>query len=518
MFAWDGSGWGSISSTAAIFRYKYTAAGGETSESGLDDNGITLSYIAGKEQVYLNGVLLVRGTDYTASNGTSIDSLAALAASDVLEIITFTAFDLATAIDKALFDAKGDILVATAADTPGKLTVGVDGYVLKANSATATGLEWGELDDSNAIQNAIVDAKGDIVAASADNTPARLPVGNDGDTLVADSSTTTGLRYGANFAAGKNKIINGDFYVNQRGFTSTTTNNAYGFDRFRLSATGGTVTYSAQTFTLGTAPVAGYEGKNFARIDSTGQSAAGDRSRLDQYIESVRTLAGQTATISFWAKAASGTPKVSIEFTQVFGTGGSPSAAQTINGGQVTLSTSWTRFSTTVSVLSISGRTIGTNNDDALILSLWTSAGTTWNSRTGSLGIQTATIDFWGVQVEQGATATAFQTATGTIQGELGCCQRYYQFIGGTASGFPIVGGYTSTATTNRYPIVFPVQMRISPTITKNGTWNVANTGQPAAGMSNTQGFSIESLGTALGNSYIYPDSTDDTFTMSAEL
>ena len=146
MFAWTGSAWGSISSTAAIFRYKYTAAGGETSESGLDDNGITLSYIAGKEQVYLNGVLLVRGTDYTASNGTSIASLAALTAGDILEIITFTAFDLATAIDKALFDAKGDILVATAADTPGKLTVGTNGYYLKADSSTATGLVWSAVD------------------------------------------------------------------------------------------------------------------------------------------------------------------------------------------------------------------------------------------------------------------------------------------------------------------------------------------------------------------------------------
>jgi hypothetical protein len=142
MFAWTGSAWGSISSTAAIFRYRFTAAGGETSESGLDDNGVTLSYIAGKEQVYLNGVLLVRTTDYTASDGTSITSLAALTAGDILEIITFTAFDLATAIDKALFDAKGDILVATAADTPGKLTVGTNGFYLSADSSTATGLKW----------------------------------------------------------------------------------------------------------------------------------------------------------------------------------------------------------------------------------------------------------------------------------------------------------------------------------------------------------------------------------------
>jgi len=146
MFAWTGSAWGSISSTAAIFRFRFTAAGGETSESGLDDNGVTLSYLPGKEQVYLNGVLLVRTTDYTASNGTSITSLAALSAGDILEIITFTAFDLATAIDKALFDAKGDILVATAADTPGKLTVGTNGQYLQADSSTATGLKWAAVD------------------------------------------------------------------------------------------------------------------------------------------------------------------------------------------------------------------------------------------------------------------------------------------------------------------------------------------------------------------------------------
>jgi hypothetical protein len=149
MFAWTGSAWGSISSTAAIYRYRYVATAGQTTVSGTDANGLTLSYIAGKEQVYLNGVLLVRDTDYTASNGTSLTSLAALAVNDVVEIITFTAFDLATAIDKALFDAKGDILVATAADTPGKLTVGTNGYFLKADSSTATGLTWSAVDLSS---------------------------------------------------------------------------------------------------------------------------------------------------------------------------------------------------------------------------------------------------------------------------------------------------------------------------------------------------------------------------------
>jgi hypothetical protein len=145
MYAWTGSEWGSISSTADIYRFRFTASGGETSESGLDDNGLTLAYIPGKEQVYLNGVLLARTSDYTATDGTSISSLAALTSGDILEIITFTAFELADSIARSLFDAKGDILVATSADTPGKLTLGTNGYFLKADSSTATGLVWAEV-------------------------------------------------------------------------------------------------------------------------------------------------------------------------------------------------------------------------------------------------------------------------------------------------------------------------------------------------------------------------------------
>jgi hypothetical protein len=157
MYAWTGSEWGSISSTAEIYRFRFTAAGGETTISGLDDNGLTLSYLPGKEQVYLNGVLLVRTTDYTASNGTSLTSLAALAASDIVEVITFTSFEVADAIARTVFDAKGDILVGTAADTVGKLTVGTNGYFLKADSSTATGLAWGAV-----VTNPLTGTGGDL--------------------------------------------------------------------------------------------------------------------------------------------------------------------------------------------------------------------------------------------------------------------------------------------------------------------------------------------------------------------
>jgi hypothetical protein len=162
MFAWTGSAWGSISSTAAIYRFRFTAAGGETSLSGADDNGLTLSYLAGKEQVYLNGVLLARTSDYNATNGTSITGLSALVASDIVEIITFTAFELATALVSGDIDAKGDLFVGTAADTVGKLTAGSNGLYLKTNSSTATGLEWAVVDTSSIDNNYILALMGAI--------------------------------------------------------------------------------------------------------------------------------------------------------------------------------------------------------------------------------------------------------------------------------------------------------------------------------------------------------------------
>jgi hypothetical protein len=224
-----------------------------------------------------------------------------------------------------------------------------------------------------------------------------------------------------------NVIINGDFSINQRAFTPITAGGVYGFDRWRQDAYNGSPIYSSQPFTPGNA-IPGYEAANFARVAISGQSASGDYVNLNQSIEDVRTLAGQTATISFWAKAASGTPKVAVELVQSFGSGGSPSSNVNTYAGQVTLSTTWTRYSVTVSVPSILGKTLGTTaNTSYLGLVLWTSAGSSFNSRTGSLGIQSNTFDFWGVQVEAGSVATRFHTATGTIQGELAACQRYYQ-------------------------------------------------------------------------------------------
>jgi hypothetical protein len=358
----------------------------------------------------------------------------------------------------------------------GVVSEGMISYLKDTNAVEVyDGSNWVSSDDPNAIQNTIVDAKGDLITATAADTPARLAVGNNGESLVADSSTSTGLRWQGNFAAGKNAIINGDFRINQRAFTTSTSSGVYTFDRWITGASDGISTFTAQTFTVGTAPVTGYESKNYIDVASTGQTATSAFTFLGQRIESVRTFANQTVTVSFWAKTTSGTPKVAIEISQNFGTGGSPSASVNTYAGQVTLSTSWTRYSVTVAIPSISGKTLGTANDDQLRLTLWTSAGSDYNSRTGTLGIQTTTIGFWGVQVEAGSVATAFQTATGTLAGELAAAGRYYTRRGGN-SVYESLGIGSAASTTQAYiDVQVPTILRDAASIVDYSTLALAD-------------------------------------------
>jgi hypothetical protein len=142
MQVWSGSAWGGITSAVSSSRWSKTAAGGETTLNGADNNSVTLSYTAGYEQVYLNGVLLARGDDYTASNGSSITGISALTAGDIVEVLSWTPFSVANALTVSTIDAKGDLLVGTASDTIGRLAVGTDTYVLTADSTQTSGIKW----------------------------------------------------------------------------------------------------------------------------------------------------------------------------------------------------------------------------------------------------------------------------------------------------------------------------------------------------------------------------------------
>jgi hypothetical protein len=253
--------------------------------------------------------------------------------------------------------------------------------------------------------------------------------------------------------AGKNKIINGDFGIWQRG-TSFSTSGAYCADRWQVNASGATGTWSQQTFTPATAPVAGYEGQFFLRMAITG---ADDNAGIIQKIENVRTFAGQTITVSFWAKGDT-TRTTQAVFTQDFGSGGSASVITA--SSNIAITTAWARYSAIITLPSLSGKTIGTSSNLAL------------NLRNPNN--ETSTIDFWGVQVEYGSKATPFQLAGGgDPQSELALCQRYY-YRTATTNAYGQVGlGMAYTLTTGAFSTALPVAMRVVPTAIEFSTLTV---------------------------------------------
>ena len=167
-------------------------------------------------------------------------------------------------------------------------------------------------------------------------------------------------------------------------------------------------------------------------------------------------------TVSFDAKADA-SKNIAIEFVQYFGTGGSPSGAVNAIGAQlVALTTSWQRKSITISIPSISGKTIGSNGDDSLQLVFWFDAGSSFNARTGALGQQSGTFDIANVQIEEGSVATPFEQRPLGL--ELGLCQRYYEsssYLIGFGGGYHC--GMWAVATGGSFGVRFITSKRAFP-------------------------------------------------------
>ena len=268
------------STTANFTTWKKTMAGTETSVSGTDDNAVTLSYTVGLEQVFINGVLQVRGSDYTATNGTSVTGLSALVASDIVTVVCYAPFDIANTIAPTVVDAKGDLIAGTAADTVGRLAVGTNGQTLVADSTTATGLKWA---DNGSVVGALVKNNGAQTISNATFSYVTFNLENfDTNGFHSTSVDTDRITIPTGFG--------GKYLIQaQARFAANTT----GFRRFdvELGATGASLSVSI------VAPVNG--SSTTGTLGSVFDLAAGDYIRLSVYQNSggnLDILTGSTGT------------------------------------------------------------------------------------------------------------------------------------------------------------------------------------------------------------------------------
>jgi len=206
----------------------------------------------------------------------------------------------------------------------------------------------------------------------------------------------------------------------------------------------------------------------YTQIAVTSVAGANNYYKLQQPIEDVRILAGQTVTVSFWAKAASGTPSIALELYQFFGTGGSPSADVPGIGQAQALTTTWTKYSKTFAIPSLAGITLGTTaNTSYTVLGFWLDAGTNLSGvggRAAGIGAQASkTVSIAQVQLEVGPVATPFEQRP--IGMELALCQRYfYAYTCGSSGAGDFGTGYLRSTTSFVTSIKMPVPLRIAPT------------------------------------------------------
>jgi hypothetical protein len=307
------------------------------------------------------------------------------------------------------------------------------------------------------IPETIFAAKGDLLGASANDTPAVLTVGANGETLVADSSTSTGLRYQGAMAAGRNGVINGGFDNWQRGTSvAGTTGNPYTADRWQAGRSGvAGYTVSRQvTGDTTNLPFVQY----CARVQRDSGNSSTNQLYLGSSFESFNAIpyAGKSVTLSFYARAGANYSASSSNLvaTLFSGTGTDQSWMTTGYTGQATVGTATNAITTTWTRYSITGTVASTATELAVIFNY---------TPVGTAGADDY-FEVTGVQVEVGSVATQFSRAGATIQGELSACQRYYYRFTGDGAFQNYGVGMAQIATSARIWVVNPVTMRVKPT------------------------------------------------------
>jgi hypothetical protein len=274
---------------------------------------------------------------------------------------------------------------------------------------------------------------------------------------------------GGQLAGLRNRIINGNMGIFQRGATAVGTAGLYGpADRWKSDAAGDTFSTTQGSFVDGDTLYNTGGAQYFTTVAvTTNTGATTNYFKIGQGIEDVRILAGKTVTVSFWAKAVANTT-IALEVWQSFGTGGS--AAATGIGQAQAITTTWTQYSKTFTIPSVSGKTIGPSNTSLTQLEFWLDAGSSFSGvggRAAGIGAQASkTVSIAQVQLEIGSVATPFEQRPYGM--ELALCQRYYQ------THYTVI-----EINTLWQSWAYPVQFRATPVVSGGGAGFTVHNSNP---------------------------------------
>jgi hypothetical protein len=272
--------------------------------------------------------------------------------------------------------------------------------------------------------------------------------GTEGLRLTSSTVQLSSINNGP-LAGFRNAIINGNFDIWQRGTSfGNIGSGSYSADRWQAAWGGGSGsarTISRELFTLGQTDVPG-EPSYFLRWNQTAGGTSNTFNALLHRIESVRTFAGQTITLSFYAKASNSLTLAHVRADQFYGSTGGSSTVVTTFAQNVSVGTSWQKYAFTVPLPAISG-TIGSAGNDQVAIDFALPLNTTF------------TFDIAQVQVEAGPVATPFERRP--IGAELALCKRYYQ-LGGKYQRLQPVSGFNAPAEVTVY---FSPEMRATPSV-----------------------------------------------------
>lgn len=239
-------------------------------------------------------------------------------------------------------------------------------------------------------------------------------------------------------AMARQALINGNFDIWQRGTSfANPSSGAYLADRWQVaySADGGTlpttITHSRQVLTPGEITGSFYCDRVTVNGAGSGLGMNANYRKVQKVENGVRYLsgAGKKITVSFWAKSNIANKKIGVYLVQNFGSGGSPSAQEIINGTKFTLSNTWTKYTFTFNTNTLGGKLFGSNDDDYLAIGIHYMWGSAFAALVGDTVSESfvgaGNIDIAQVQVCSGDVALPFQPRS--FAEELALCQRYYE-------------------------------------------------------------------------------------------